>query len=481
MIKTRILIILVCIALIGIIISQIYWLSQSYQISKTQFIKEVNISLNNYGIKNLKTNLNKVIEETKEQKGDSVQFDDYKLIERILTAMDLNFNTLEISSASSSIYLKSKSYYPDSNIISPIKAKSALDSIVYIPRSSEENSHKGSRHYLAIKEALLKSGINIPFEMALINKKLNKINWSSRNNPKEFSAIPLKSDIVSIALDNNNIQLAFKDESIFILKKMWQLLLVSIVLIFISGFTFFYLLKNIFSQKKLNVLKNDFINNITHELKTPLSTIGVAIEALQKFDVIYDKPKTHEYLNIANNEIFRINTLVDKVLKTSAFDHNNIKFNMEKLNLMDLSEMAIGNFKPQFEKHQVKFTASYNSNVIFVLADKLHFTNVIYNLIDNAIKYSPVKPEISYKITLFARRIFIEVKDNGIGISSNYTDRIFEKFFRVPTGNVHNVKGYGLGLSYVKGVLTGHNGSISVKSEQNRGTIFTIELPMYNE
>ena len=492
MIKTRILIILVCIALIGIIVSQIYWLNQSYQISKKQFIKEVDISLRNYAIKNMKDNLNNFIELTQKQIGDSQEVVSYKMIGNILNMVKsvsgevyLNFDFQDLDSltiikhdsllSTTHLFLK-RGQNQDSSIFRHFKSTISIsDSSLATQQSKQQD--KRTRDYENIKEELLKSGINIPFEMAMVDKKTHAITWSSRKDAAQFSAIPFKSDIISIAHGNYDVQLAFKEEGIFILKRMWQLLLISIMLIFISGFTFVYLLKTIFNQKKLNELKNDFINNITHELKTPISTMSVAIEAIQNFDVINDKQKTNEYLNITNNELFRLSTMIDKVLKTSAFEQNNIKFNLEKLNLIDLSETVIGNFKPQFEKHRVQFTSSYNSDAIYVLADKVHFTNVIYNLIDNAIKYSPIKPEISYKISLHTRRIFIEVKDNGIGIPTEYTDRIFEKFFRVPTGNVHNVKGYGLGLNYVKGVLSGHNGSISVKSEENRGTTFTIELP----
>ena len=476
--KEYLLYVSVGLALIGLIASQVYWISQSYQINKTQFIKEVNNTLNGYSLSSIQNNMGKVFnvitKHTSNSEAETVVA--FKMLETILNMSKDSSGQSDIRFAlmlshDSLLNAPANSEVPEIN-------KDSLTSFLKSYHLYEQE--KMNPVCEDVRRELLKSGITIPFEIALLTKIPRKITQTTAKDAGQFIAIPLKSNRVSIGI-NSSIQLAFENEKVFILRKMWLLLSVSILLIAISSLTFMYLLKTIFNQKKMNALKNEFIDNMTHELKTPISTVSVAIEAIQKFDVIEDKGKTKEYLSIANNELSRLSMMVDKVLKTSAFERNKIQLNFEKINIVELAEVVIKNFKLQFDKHHVQFTSSFSQQAIFIRADKQHFTNVIYNLIDNAVKYSGANPELMVAISITDHVVRLEVRDKGIGIPAQYLTKIFENFFRVPSGNRHDIKGYGLGLSYVKSVIMGHKGSIEVASEVNKGTVFTIELPLYNE
>lgn len=251
-----------------------------------------------------------------------------------------------------------------------------------------------------------------------------------------------------------------------------------LVLLLVAG-SFIVLYRNLLAQQRLAEIKNDFISNITHELKTPIATVGVAIEALRNFNAIQSPEKTKEYLDISAAELQRLSLLVDKVLKLSMFEKQQIELNKEPFDLKELMEETLKIMKLQFDKHKaiVDFTATDNS--FMIEADKLHITSVIYNLLDNALKYSGTKPFIRIGMEVpEPNTVWLTVSDNGMGIAPQYQGKIFEKFFRVPTGNKHNIKGYGLGLSYVSEVIQSHKGTISVQSETDKGSTFRIQLPV---
>lgn len=249
--------------------------------------------------------------------------------------------------------------------------------------------------------------------------------------------------------------------------------------IFLVGFTivsFLLLFKNLQKQRKLGDIKNEFISNITHELKTPISTVSVAIEALRNFNQSLDPQKTKEYLEISANELQRLSLLVDKVLKLSMFENKEIELKNETVDLYQLVNEVSSSLRLQFEnrKADVKVSASGNTTV---QGDRLHLVSVVYNLMDNALKYSNGHVSIDVDIREKDNAVQLKVADKGIGIPQEYQNKIFEKFFRVPHGNLHNAKGYGLGLSYVHKVVEQHKGSISVHSGDQEGSTFVIHLP----
>jgi len=296
----------------------------------------------------------------------------------------------------------------------------------------------------------------------------------------DFYATDFRSDKVQIGMSwqsKMHLQLAFPQAKRYFLTRMWLLLTVSILLLLITFAAFLYMLQTIINQKRISEIKNDFMNNMTHELKTPIATVSVAIEALQHFDVLHNKARTTEYLEISANELKRLSMMVEKVLKMSAFERSEILLNLEKTEINDLILNVLQGMKLQFERFNAKVEVNLDTQDIFIQADRIHITNVIYNLLDNALKYSGENPEITIHSRIENSLAFISVKDNGIGISDNHKSQIFEKFYRIPTGNVHNVKGFGLGLSYVHSIIKKHNGEIFVKSELNQGSEFIIKLP----
>lgn len=263
----------------------------------------------------------------------------------------------------------------------------------------------------------------------------------------------------------------------FALRKMWSQLLVSLLLVGLTIFSFALLLRTLVQQRKLTQIKNDFISNITHELKTPIATVSVAIEALRNFDALHDPEKTKEYLAISSNELQRLSFLVDKVLKLSMFEKHQVELKEEVVDLSQLVKDVVGSMKLQFEKYKAQVNVQIQGYRFEVEADRLHITSVLFNLLDNALKYSKENPSIHIELKEENERILLRVTDNGIGIPAEYHKKIFEKFFRVPAGDTHNVKGYGLGLSYVAYVIQRHYGSIDVESQPGIGSRFIIKLP----
>jgi len=272
-------------------------------------------------------------------------------------------------------------------------------------------------------------------------------------------------------------QVLFENNTWYLLKRISQPILVSFLLLAITIFSFLLLYRNLKQQQRLAQLKNDFISNMTHELKTPIATVSVAIEALRNFDALEDLQTTLEYLDISANEMNRLALLVDKVLKLSMFENREIPLNKESFDLTDLTRNVMISMKLQFEKQRAVTTLKRTGHNFVITADKLHMTSVLYNLLDNALKYSAQDPNILIHIIDHKQYLELRVTDNGIGIAREYKNKIFEKFFRVPSGNRHNIKGYGLGLSYVSHIVQSHQGLIEVESELNKGSTFSIKLP----
>ena len=220
------------------------------------------------------------------------------------------------------------------------------------------------------------------------------------------------------------------------------------------------------------------MSNITHELKTPIATVSVAIEALRSFNANLDPQRTKEYLDISANELQRLSLLVDKVLKLSMFEKKEIDLQYESLDMKNLVEEVTSSLRLQFEKHHAQVNIISDGNTTLE-GDRLHLVSVIFNLLDNAIKYSADAPRIDVQIKGGINKVDLVIKDSGIGIPEEYKGKIFEKFFRVPTGNLHNAKGYGLGLSYVAHVINRHKGTIDVDSIPGDGSEFIISLPKH--
>ena len=241
---------------------------------------------------------------------------------------------------------------------------------------------------------------------------------------------------------------------------------------------FFLTIRALIRQKKLSEIKSDFINNMTHEFKTPIATISLAVDALKNEKVVGDKDKTAYFTGIIREENKRMNKQVETILQAAMLDRNEMQLNIQKVKAHELINDAVSNISLPLSEKNGKIECELHAENDLIMADEVHFTNIINNLLDNAVKYS--KDNLLIKIHTESNGSFLKIKieDNGIGMNRETLSRIFEKFYRAHTGNLHNVKGFGLGLSYVKTMVTAHKGSIKADSTIGKGSTFTISIPV---
>lgn len=249
---------------------------------------------------------------------------------------------------------------------------------------------------------------------------------------------------------------------------------VLLVVILFFGYTLFVILK----QKRLSEIQKDFINNMTHEFKTPISTIAVSTEVLKDPNIIHQPERLLNYTTIIEKENTRLKQQVERVLQMARLDKEDIGLKKEIVDMHQIIQDAIKNTSAALHEKHGSISCLLKASRHTVEADKLHLTNVLYNLIDNAIKYCKTSPQILIRTADGGRNLLLEIEDNGIGISDDNQKRVFQKFYRVPTGNVHDVKGFGIGLNYVKSIIESHKGNIKLKSELGQGSTFKISLPL---
>ncbi len=278
-----------------------------------------------------------------------------------------------------------------------------------------------------------------------------------------------------------NLEVYFPDKQKFIILKLLSWLIISVIFLLIVIISFAYIVKVIVKQKKLSEMKNDFINNMTHEFKTPISTISMASEVLLKADEKTSQERLKKYSQVIFDENNRLKLQVERVLEIAQMDKHDFKIDKkDQENVNDIIRKTVDNLCMEHCQRPVDIIYKLNAENPVIKIDRLHFKNVINNLIDNAYKYSGDKPKIEISTHNTPEGVIITVHDNGIGMSTETQKQIFNKFYRLPTGNIHNVKGFGLGLYYVKNIIEQHDGSIKVSSELNRGSRFDIYLPFGN-
>jgi two-component system phosphate regulon sensor histidine kinase PhoR len=237
--------------------------------------------------------------------------------------------------------------------------------------------------------------------------------------------------------------------------------------------------KTIITQKKLSELKNDFISNMTHEFKTPIATISLACQALRDKDIMgEDNKKTEPFVHMINQENNRLELLVERILQSAAIDKKDIELKKEEINLTEILEELCAHAQFRIKDLGGEIIKNLDVSPIHIISDKMHTVNVISNLIDNAIKYSKETPKVTVELMKNSQYITLNIKDEGIGIPKEHIGKIFDKLYRIPTGNLHNVKGFGLGLSYVKAIITLNQWQLKVKSQENIGSEFSIQIPL---
>lgn len=333
-----------------------------------------------------------------------------------------------------------------------------------------------------IKNELENHGIHLDYEFSVKDAEENYILQSDRFKPDtRFDIYKSKLFPNDVFTAPNHLILYFPKKRSFILESLglmaFSSLFLTLIIIVIVSYTIYI----IFRQKKLSEIKSDFVSNMTHELKTPISTISLASQMLKDADVVINEKMLSNVSNIIETESKRLSNQVEKVLQVSIFEQGNIKLKMGQIDINDLIESVLNNFTILIRNQEGKISTDLEAKHSQIYGDELHLTNIITNLLDNALKYCETNPEITIATKSKKNGVLITVQDNGIGIGKENLKRIFERFYRVPTGNIHNVKGFGLGLSYVKKVVDDHKGKIKVNSELNVGTRFEIFLPFNNE
>jgi two-component system, OmpR family, phosphate regulon sensor histidine kinase PhoR len=277
------------------------------------------------------------------------------------------------------------------------------------------------------------------------------------------------------------LSIVVPDYKSVVMKQMrWMIFgVIFFTLVIISAF--YVTVSTLLRQKKLSEIKNDFINNMTHEFKTPLATISLAVDAMRNEKVVFDREKSAYFSGIIKEENRRMNKQVETILQAALIDRQELQLNLQPLHVNEVIRRVMDNFKLQLEEIHANVILQLEEGYDVAEADEVHFTNLISNLVDNAIKYSREKPVIRIQTHRSGKNISVRIEDNGIGMTKETQRRIFEKFYRAHTGNVHNVKGFGLGLSYVKSVVDAHNGRIRVESTVGKGTTFTLEIPLIRQ
>jgi two-component system phosphate regulon sensor histidine kinase PhoR len=513
------------VSLIGLVSFQLYWINSSLKISEERFKQDVHQALNNVVAKleqqeALFTISNSFETSFNLNELDSLSFDTLKLVDRSsdlrLTQTNDSLSTKGTSELQISVeqegfkldfeqenHLKARSLGParerDLELeirqiqkkADSIKEKSKLETKSEMVTIILDELLTGKRKLSnrlqpeqldsLLSLELANKGIAIDYFYGILDQVSDSLIYIA--DESEAPSL-LKSDLRVTLFPNdiigniNYLIVHFPTQQEYLIRKTWLTLAMALVLIAIVVLCFAYAIFTIIRQKKLSQVKNDFINNMTHEFKTPISTISLATEALQDQSVGVDTSLRQRYLKIIDSENQRLSRQVEKVLQIASLEKEDFELKIEKVDVHKTIERALQNVAIQVEKKGGSITTDFRAKEKLIPADEHHLTNIIYNLLDNANKYTTNPPQIS--ITTKddpGKGILIRIIDNGIGMTKEVINKIFDKFYRRPTGNLHDVKGFGLGLSYVKTLVEAHGGNIDVKSATGRGSVFEIFLP----
>ena len=328
---------------------------------------------------------------------------------------------------------------------------------------------------------LKKKSIDIPYDYAIINPRSGRLIEISKDYSNErllqshFKTNLFPNDVTN---EPNLLVIDFPSQEKYLMSKIWFPLSSSALLILIILICFGYAVFTIVRQKKISVMKTDFMNNMTHEFKTPISTIGLAIEALLDPTIPQKPSMKMKYLGIIADENKRLESQVADVLQMAQLDKNELKLNLVTVDLHAIIQQAVDKISIQMERKLGHLKLALNASQFKLKGDEAYLLGVLLNLLDNALKYSNDAPNIMIRTQNIRGQLICSIKDHGMGMSKEAQRSIFQKFYRVASGNVHNIKGFGLGLAYVKEIITLHHGSIEVESELKKGTNFIVKFPL---
>lgn len=411
-------------------------------------------------------NSKSVIKVTRTSNGDTTENDSIKF------KFDIKFDSNNTDTQTDSIGNKSTLHIVRKN---PKSEKLLIEGVKVFMSFVNDSTYGESSTTTAFDEALDTSILKSNFSEKLLLQKLKPI-WITKTDSDSLNIQKTKIILYSDML-NGKIGVEIENYTLFLLKKLAPNIFFGLLLLLTTGAAFIISFINLRKQHQLNKIRDEFVGNITHELKTPVATVKVALEALNKFNIKDNPEKSSEYIKIATLELDRLDFLIQKVLTSSIYESSSTVSNFENLNLDDILSDVIKTMQIRFESENATVTKECIGTDFIILADRIHIQGVIINLFDNSLKYTKGKPTININLNSVEKTIILSISDDGIGIPEEYHNRIFEKFFRVPNNNKHNVKGHGLGLNYVEMVMKQHNGTISVKNNPTSGCTFTLTFP----
>ncbi|MEO7769188.1 MAG: HAMP domain-containing sensor histidine kinase [Ferruginibacter sp.] len=370
----------------------------------------------------------------------------------------------------------------------PLFPSEKLQLEIFKPTITQKYSSEDIR--AIIRKAFDKQNLyKVPFEFAVSPTSLIGDEIQSENFYKLFAdSANNRMHVIPLESPGGSLSEGISPQEVLIItvphakKLIWRsmtwFIFGAVIFTVIIVTAFFLTVRALLKQKKLSEIKSDFINNMTHEFKTPLATISLAVDALKNEKVINDREKMNYFTGIIKEENKRMNKQVETILQAALLDRQEVQLNLKKLNAHELITSALNNIHLQVEQVEGKLEVDLAATKDLVLADEVHFTNLVSNLLDNAVKYSKDKLHIKITTQTVGSQFKIRIEDNGIGMNKETSTRIFEKFYRAHTGNLHNVKGFGLGLSYVKTMVDAHHGTIKVESTPGKGTAFLLGFPL---
>lgn len=414
--QVRIAVLLGSVSIIGIILFQLYWVNQTYSLSEQQFNQRVQIAL-------------------------------YNVAEKMLA-----FNGRELPNENPVRQISSNYFIVD---INDIIDASILD------------------HYL--KTEFEYQNLSQDYEYAIYDCETDAMVFGNYFNPSE-DQLPETRKFQKYDEFTYYFGIVFPSKTLFIIRSMNMWIISSFVLI--TAIIFFaYAMYIILKQKRLSEIQKDFINNMAHEFKTPVSTIGISAQVLLDPDILKDQTRLMNYAGIIADQNKRIEHQIEKVLQLGKIEKDRTTLSLERTDLHAVIESVADSFTYTLKETGGHIDLKLDARPSLIMADRLHLANAVYNLLDNAFKYRRHKPEILIMTGNKDRHVILTVKDNGIGIDKKYMHRVFEKFYRIPTGDIHNVKGFGIGLNYVKNIVENHKWKIELSSEFGKGSTFNIIIP----
>jgi two-component system phosphate regulon sensor histidine kinase PhoR len=463
----NLIIIVVSFVLLSLTAVQLYWVRNAISIEKANFESRVNSAVNSVvdqleKIKTLKT--------INQSSGSKRQIQDFlQSIDSINQELSMNMENVSDLNDIEKLIRKTELAQEVINEMIENNEKFEIENHLD-PDVLDSLLHKEIRKNDI--ETMFEYGVySTKHEMLIIDKSVKYKN-ELQDKGLVFTLYPLE-----FTDHPNYLMIYFPYEIRYLFKQMASIIFISLILIVITLMLFIYVIKVIVWQKRLSEMKSDFINNMTHEIKTPISTISLACEALGDSEIKKNQMLADNYLKVINDENNRLGGIAEKILQAAAIEKDNFRLKREKINIHDLIDSVINTIGIQVEVKDGEIKREYHASKGQVSCDKMHMTSVISNIIDNANKYTPRKPLIKISTDNYLDGVKVCISDNGVGISKENQRKIFDKLYRVPTGNVHDVKGFGLGLSYVKTIVELHGGKITVDSELKKGSNFCVFLP----